>query len=128
MRARTWLIISLGLNLLLAGGWVASRRSHHDSAVNLSVANANDANSSFVKTHVVVRRQNFTWEEVESADYVTYIKNLRAIGCPENTIRDIIVADVNQLYAHRRVTEVVSPEQQWWPADPDNDVIKAASA
>lgn len=40
----------------------------------------------------------FHWSQVESADYRTYIANLRAIGCPESTIRDIIVADVRALY------------------------------
>lgn len=45
--------------------------------------------------------KTFSWREVESADYKTYIANLREIGCPEQTIRDIILADVNRLYADR---------------------------
>ena len=44
----------------------------------------------------------FHWSQIESADYRTYIANLRAIGCPEQTIRDIITADVDSLYAARR--------------------------
>src|SRR5215510_15089950 len=46
--------------------------------------------------------ERFTWSQIESADYRTYITNLRSIGCPEQTIRDIIVADVQGLYAPRR--------------------------
>lgn len=46
--------------------------------------------------------QHFDWRLVESEDYRRYIANLRAIGCPEETIRDIIVADVNELYESRR--------------------------
>jgi hypothetical protein len=80
------------------------------------------------KTSVVVRAQNFTWQEVESADYVTYIKNLRDIGCPEPTIRDIIVADVNQLYARRKATEVISTDFQWWLSDPDTNLLQKASS
>jgi hypothetical protein len=38
------------------------------------------------------------WRKVESDDYRTYIANLRAIGCPEETIRDIIRADVQKLF------------------------------
>ena len=49
----------------------------------------------------MLRRQLFSWREVESADYATYIANLRDIGCPEQTIRDIIIADVNQLYSRQ---------------------------
>ena len=43
----------------------------------------------------------FHWTEVESADYKEYISRLRAVQCPEKTIRDIIVADINKLYAPR---------------------------
>lgn len=43
----------------------------------------------------------FTWQQIESADYKQYIANLRAAGCPEETIREIIVTDVNKLYAPR---------------------------
>lgn len=46
--------------------------------------------------------QKFDWNAVESADYKQYIANLRAIGCPEETIRDIITADVNKLYDAKR--------------------------
>ena len=41
--------------------------------------------------------QKFDWSSVESDDYKKYIANLRSIGCPEETIRDIITADVNKL-------------------------------
>jgi hypothetical protein len=85
------------------------------------------SNTVRTKTNVVVRRQNFTWEQVESDDYVTYIQNLRAIGCPEATIRDIIVADVNALYAHRRATEIVSADHEWWRSEPDIDAVQKAS-
>jgi hypothetical protein len=43
----------------------------------------------------------FDWRLVESEDYKKYIANLRSIGCPEETIRDIIIADVNKLFASR---------------------------
>ncbi|MEO7678726.1 MAG: hypothetical protein ABIV39_18380 [Verrucomicrobiota bacterium] len=85
------------------------------------------SNSVRIKTNVVVRRQYFSWQEVESDNYVTYIKNLREIGCPDSTIRDIIVADVNALYAHRRATEVVSADHQWWRSEPDLDAIQQAA-
>ncbi|MEO8426008.1 MAG: hypothetical protein ABI651_02740 [Verrucomicrobiota bacterium] len=43
----------------------------------------------------------FSWSSIESADYKEYIAKLRGIECPEQTIRDIIIADVNKLYAPR---------------------------
>lgn len=45
---------------------------------------------------------NFNWSRLESTDYRQYIANLRAISCPEVTIRDIILTDVMRLYAQRR--------------------------
>ncbi len=45
--------------------------------------------------------QPFRWNQIESPDYRTYIAKLRGIGCPEQTIRDIIIADVHSLYAPR---------------------------
>ncbi len=41
----------------------------------------------------------FRWEQLESADYRAFVANLRKVGCPEQTVRDIIVADVHNLYA-----------------------------
>jgi RNA polymerase sigma factor (sigma-70 family) len=49
----------------------------------------------------------FRWAEIESSDYRQYVANLRAIGCPQQVIRDIIMADLNQLYAKRREAIVV---------------------
>jgi hypothetical protein len=57
----------------------------------------------------------FNWRTVESEDYRRYIANLRAIGCPEQTIRDIIVADVNALFAERakRLRALTNRVEYW---------------
>ena len=44
----------------------------------------------------------FRWSQLEAGDYPTYMRNLRAVGCPEETIRDIITADVASQYAELR--------------------------
>ena len=41
----------------------------------------------------------FHWSQIESTDYRTYVANLRSIGCPEPTIRDIIATDLHTVYA-----------------------------
>ena len=57
---------------------------------------------------------SFHWSEIESADYRQYIANLRAVGCPEQIVRDIIVADVNQLFAPRAAA-IWKPEvREYW--------------
>ena len=44
----------------------------------------------------------FKWSQVEAGDYPTYIANLRRAGCPERTLREIITADVADLYGQKR--------------------------
>ncbi len=45
---------------------------------------------------------DFHWSQLESSDYREYIGKLRSIGCPEATIKDIIITDIMRLYAARR--------------------------
>ena len=40
----------------------------------------------------------FHWSQIEAEDYQTYIENLRSIGCPEETIRDLVKQDLDQHY------------------------------
>jgi len=125
MRRHLVLTISVGLNIVLLAGWLSLR--HRAVRPQQSIINI-PAFSNVVHTHVVVRKQFFTWQELESADYRAYISNLYDIGCPSQTIHDIVIADVNQLYAKRRAAEVVTPEQQWWRFDPDSNVVQTATA
>lgn len=52
-------------------------------------------------TSAPARPREFHWGEIESSDYPTYITNLRAIGAPEKTIRDIVLADLERSYRSR---------------------------
>lgn len=57
----------------------------------------------------------FDWQTVESSDYKTYIANLRAIGCPEETLRDIIRADVKKLFDARARAQMPKTERfEYW--------------
>ena len=57
--------------------------------------------------------QRFDWPQVESTDYQTYIGNLRAVGCPEQTIRDIITADLNNFFDEREKKPLNHPIEFW---------------
>src|SRR5437879_6068345 len=62
----------------------------------------------------------FNWRQVESSDYSTYIANMRAVGVPEQTIRDVIIADVAQAYEARRAALLATrrkPFMYWETAD-----------
>jgi hypothetical protein len=128
VRGRLLLWFSIGLNaaLVLMLWRLLQVSAPQDLAGSPMLARG--PTNTVVRTNVVVRRQLFLWSEIESHDYPIYIANLRRIGCPEATIRDIIVADVNQLYARRRATEVVTAPQQWWRSEPDRAVRQTALA
>jgi hypothetical protein len=114
MNARILLILSLLVNAVLAG-WlflgVRSLQTDELPAVPVVAENAKPAEpaTNAVSLAPGVRVVTITnlattldWRAVESADYKQYIANLRAIGCPEETIRDIITADVNKLFEDRK--------------------------
>jgi hypothetical protein len=128
MRARVIIPLSVALNVILGVMlWEALQfpvlESPPRSVVHRN--NPKDASTNGAPK-VIVRRQFFNWSEIESDDYPTFIANLRRIGCPELTIRDIIVADVNQIFAQRRAQEVVTAESQWWKSEPDLSATEAA--
>ena len=79
--------------------------------------------------HEVVTN-DFRWAQIESEDYRTYIARLRSIGCPEQTIRDLIIADLDKVLApkvasasgHRQNLKYWQPEEEelandWDPRD-----------
>jgi len=63
---------------------------------------------------VMAAAEPFHWAQLESADYRIYIKKLREAGCPEATIRDMIMAEVDEVFAGR-MRDLVNPHvPQFW--------------
>lgn len=77
------------------------------------------AKSPVVVTNIVAGTNQFEWGQLESEDYRDYVTRLRAIGCPEQTIRDIIIADVDKLLAPRLVAAAgrTNPIAFWKPIE-----------
>ncbi len=110
MNAKPILVASLILNAALAVTVVmrSGRPPESQPAVgsdkparNTSFAPVPGKGSvALATTNTIVR--TFNWESVESADYRQYIANLRSVGCPDKTIRDIILADVTELYDQKK--------------------------
>ncbi len=130
MRTRwlvVWLTVSALLNALLLLAWIAELNPVPTSP--RIVFRPPTVTNLFrpVRTNLVFAPRLLTWQDIESADYATYVGNLRAIGCPEPTVRDIIVADVNALFARRSAVEVPDPVHQWWRSEPDPDLVARAT-
>lgn len=126
MRVRTILLVSLVLNVALGVAlvtWVSSARNEGPRVVRSPSPALIQSNLiRIVKTNVLVRPRAFTWQEVESPDYAVYVENLRALGMPESTIRDIIVADVDQIFLQRRREDASRQDIEWWRSTPSPEV------
>ncbi len=46
--------------------------------------------------------RSFHWSQVESRDFGEYIANLRALGCPERLVRDMLLAELDEMYPSAR--------------------------
>jgi len=123
MRRQWVLIISLGLNGCLLILWLSFSSNSKSPAASNSSSAPDSIASNKIRDRVVVRKQFFLWQELESTDYRAYISNLAAIECPVQTMRDIIVADVNQAYLFRRLTEIKDPLESWWLSFPETNAV-----
>lgn len=129
-RALTWLLAaSVVLNVWMAVVWLRSRPVERPRRPSVTFVRPVVTNLLRpIRTNLVIQPRLLTWAELESTNYSTYISNLRAIGCPEDTVRDIIVTDVNHLFSARRDAEMRLPAQQWWRSSPDAELAAAAEA
>jgi hypothetical protein len=120
MKSSTLVSLSLLLNIGLIGAIVALVRNRPPSAPT-------GAETRFITntTVKVVQREapaalpirSNIWKSVESPDYAAYVANLRGLGCPEETIRDIVISDLRKLYAEktRALNPALKPDKFWEP-------------
>ena len=135
---RKLFFISLLANLGLVAA-VAYRVAHRPAAVAetaLEKQSVAEASTLAVKSRATTvsyvtneTRAEFSWALIETSDYKKYIANLRAIGCPEETIRDIIIADVSKNYARRGMAlqREQRAKQKYWQYARGNQAANPAA-
>ncbi len=64
------------------------------------------------------------WQDIESIEYPKYISNLRAFGCPESIIRDIIITDVARLYKSKKDAILNANPPKYWKKGYAKDVME----
>lgn len=121
MKWRLIVGVSLLLNAVLVAAYLSNRRGEvgpqaaSGVVVQTNTTRVADKSRSLRPLTVELGTNAFHWGTVESPDYREYIAKLRAIGCPEETIRDIIIADVNKLFASRVAALYPSPKDyKFW--------------
>jgi len=88
-------------------------------AVTVAIETKPSAPTNQVQFKPIFRDKRITWEQVETEEYTKYLESLRAVGCPEEKVRYIIGADINELFARKRLKEAIAHDTQWWHAEPD---------
>ena len=102
-------LLVLNLGLLLAVGYLlkgkqAIRASAHEKQETPAQGQPTPSQAVVAangQAAAAPESKQFNWSQLESEDYKAYIARLRKIGCPEQTIRDIIIADLDKLLAPR---------------------------
>jgi len=104
------IILSLTANLVLAGWWVKQRPaggaggSQQESSGVTTPGGGTRLLSEPGQTPGTVTARDAnpaSWKDLETDDLKDLIRRLRAVGCPEETVQDIILAEVNRRYASR---------------------------
>lgn len=142
MSQRKLWIASVCLNLGLGGGWayLANRDAKPAASMDAvsAVTRTNFSAAPTKQMSVTITNQipaDFTWAKLESADYKQYVANLRAVGCPELTIYDIIIAELDLIYEPKlnalKGANIAMEDRFWLKAKPKppraanaNDEIK----
>jgi hypothetical protein len=108
MKMKTTLRISILLNLALLGGLIfllTNQRKQATAPAPVLSAAGTPAQAAvpIPATASDVEPAPFRWDQLVSAkDYRAYIANLRAIGCPEPTIEDIVRGDAARAFSWER--------------------------
>lgn len=130
-RTLSWLlatlVLSTGSYFLGARGRTVSPQSHPIPIPRVSTNQLIAAASAQEESRIPSRTNTFDWHQVESPDYRQYITNLRTIGCPEQTVRDIIIADVTQLYETKAsaLRRQAGP-YEYWRTDASGDPAQSS--
>lgn len=123
VKPRFFLLVSVALNVALGLAWfILSRPCNATVPLNGEVAITVSATPLTVQADPAtavtptVLASPFTWHRIESTDYRQYMANLRAAGCPERLIRDLIVADLDTLPIGLHAA-CFTPQPPWANAD-----------
>lgn len=128
MNARWIRWLSLGLNGALAAllGWLLTRarpvetpnRPFRTAAAPMPAAAGDAAPIPDVDPgpKPPAAELPFHWSQIASTNFVLYRDQLRALGCPEPTVRDIIESEINAWFAQRRRPITDAVQRRFWDA------------
>jgi hypothetical protein len=116
-RAHKGLVLSLAGNLLLAVAVVWALTARKPAAIpEISLQPSTQPQGE----------TSLPWGRVRAADYADYVRNLRALGCPEASIVDLIVGEVTAQFSERwRTASHVAAVKYWETATTNSSAEQA---
>jgi len=114
MRRLLQLSLLLNLLLLVALGWRSAHQPPLHRATRTEVGTpAQKPSSRFFQHRAPTPLSATPWASIESADPQRLIANLRALGCPEQTLRDIVVLRICRAFHDRFLEREAASERAW---------------
>jgi len=98
--------LSLLANLGLATALLWPTPEGPATFVNSAVTPREDVKNTLAAATPTV--PSFHWRQLDTSDFAGFVKNLRAIGCPELTIRDIVKGELDEIYALKKQNAVAN--------------------
>ena len=114
----TFLLVSVTLNVACFGFGLRFLSVRPETNVRMATGSTEMPSETNPPTSLAPADGVFQWSVLDSTNYSIFIENLQQIGCPQQTIDDIVVAEINRLYAMKMATaqeRVASPQHYWQP-------------
>jgi len=103
-RTHKGLLLSLAGNVLLAVviGVLIGRRPATSAGISLPSASGTGGGPTL------------QWAQIRASDYAAYARNLRALGCPQDSVIDLIVGEVTAQFSERWRAEARATSYAFW--------------
>ena len=138
MSLQRLLMISILANLVCFVGlfWLSTdRQSSTDPSQPVPAGEPVSSGQALGQTappeRIVREVERFHWRQIEDEDFKKYIQNLRDIGCPEETIRNLVKQDLDKYYDQRKadiLSKSPARKEFWKSGNPSSLGRPSASA
>jgi hypothetical protein len=124
MRISFLILLSLAVNLILAalffrpGHGGAAAPSGDSTAENSSgTAGENLSPAQYENAAVTAPAGKISWRDLQAAELKDFVRKLRAVNCPEETIKDLVLAELNRSFAkqQRSLWSELQNQDYWKP-------------
>lgn len=114
MKPLLYLSLALNVLLVLGGGGFLLYQAGSKNPLPVS-ASDEPVQSSPQRQTVNANVARFHWSQLDALDFPDYIARLRAIGCPESTIRDIVKGELDEIYEEKKQAATNSQAPRSYP-------------